>query len=268
MTATAEPRTLGVPRVSGPQLFARYAYPPNVLGYCGPDDHLALFEYGSAGVTDAGLVDLAKGFHGAWPYLELIARGTGIPDPLDRRVVEAYWVGSPLLDRISAVDIGNSMEDRFRARTGQQFAHLAEGVVAGGVPHHSFHVFEVYPWVGLLRDDRKAPTAVAVLDRCRIRWGTVETVLGDHAVVRSRPILWDGRVLSLGEPVAETVECARAGMGFIGAVAPGDVVSMHWHWICDRLAPAELHQLQRFTARHLAIANSGVEHRGTALAIG
>ena len=26
----------------GPVLFARYAYPPNALGYCGPDDPAAL----------------------------------------------------------------------------------------------------------------------------------------------------------------------------------------------------------------------------------
>jgi len=268
MTTTPRGAMISPPKVNGPQVFARYAYPPNALGYCGPADHLSLFEYGSAGVTDAGLVDLAKGFHGAWPYLELIARGTGIADPLDRRVVEAYWIGSPLLDRVSAVDIGNSMEDRFRSRTGHQFSHLAEGVVAGGVPHHSFHVFEVYPWVGLLRDDRKATTALNVLDRCRIRWGTVETVLGDRAVVRSRPIVWDGRALALGEPVVETAECARSGAGFIGDLVPGDVVSLHWHWVCDRLTTAEVRQLQRYTARHLAIANSGVEHRGTALAIG
>ena len=75
------------PSINGAQLFARYAYPPNVLGYCGPADHLSLFEYGTSGVTDAGLVELAKAFAGAWPYLELIAGSTGIKDPLDRRVV-------------------------------------------------------------------------------------------------------------------------------------------------------------------------------------
>ncbi len=254
--------------ISGPQLFARYAYPPNALGYCGPADHLALFQYGSAGVTDQGLVELAKGFAGAWPYLELIAGATGIRDPLDRRVVEAYWVGSPLLDSVGTVHIGNSMEDRFRTRTGHQFSHLAEGVVAGGVPHHSFHVFEVYPWVGLLRDDRKSPTAVSVLDRCRIRWGTVESVVGDQATVRTRLLEWDGRVLALGEPVLETAECAMGGAAFVGGLKPGDVVSLHWHWVCDRLTPYQLSQLKLFTSRHLAIANSGVEHRGTALAIG
>ncbi len=34
--------TSGIP---GPLLFGHYAFPPNRLGYCGPDDHEALFEY-------------------------------------------------------------------------------------------------------------------------------------------------------------------------------------------------------------------------------
>jgi len=42
-------------------------------------------------------------------------------------------------------------------------------VLAGGVPHHNFHVFGVYAWAGLLDDDHKAGTLM-VLDRCRIRW--------------------------------------------------------------------------------------------------
>ena len=124
-------------------------------------------------MTDQGLRELAKGFAGAWPYLELIAASTGIRDPLDYRVVEAYWVGNSLLDSVGMRNIGNSMEDRFRARTGHQFPHLVEGVLAGGVPHHSFHVFEIYPWLGLLHDDRRHATALSVLDRCRIRWGEV-----------------------------------------------------------------------------------------------
>ena len=48
-----------------------------------------------AGTDDRGLRALAQQFAGAWPYLELIAPATGLADPLDRRVVEAYWVGSP-----------------------------------------------------------------------------------------------------------------------------------------------------------------------------
>ena len=196
------------PRVdpSGPVLFVRYAYPPNRQGYCGPNDTAAFLGYGRSGQIDPGFLQLAQAFAGAWPYLELIAGATGIADPLDRRVVEAYWVGSSLLDRVGAGNIGNSMEERFRATTGRQFGALAEGVVAGGVPHHSFHVFCIYPWVGLLGDDRRGAHALTVLDRCRIRWGQVVTAIDGQVVVESRPLLYDGRRLSLGEPERETAE--------------------------------------------------------------
>jgi hypothetical protein len=90
-----------VPAPSGPVLFARYAFPPNHHGYCGPADTLAFFQQGVDGGDD-GLRAMAKEFAGAWPYLELIAHGTGLVDPLDRRVVDAYWVGSPR----PAVDAG------------------------------------------------------------------------------------------------------------------------------------------------------------------
>ena len=116
-------------------MFVRYAYPPNALGYCGPDDFAAFREYAVAGVADQGLVQLARVFSGAWPYLELISAGCGIADPLDHRVVEAYWVGNDLLDRVPVAEIGDSMAGRFRQRVGNKFQFLAEGVLAGGVPH-------------------------------------------------------------------------------------------------------------------------------------
>jgi hypothetical protein len=47
----------------------------------------------------------------------------------------------------------------------------------------------------------------------------------------------------------------------------GDVVSLHWDWVCDRLSAHQLQHLKHFTARHLRIANSGVEHRGAAIAL-
>src|SRR5436190_409542 len=79
------------PDLEGSRMFVRYAYPPNALGYCGPD---GFRDYAEAGVVDQGLVQQVQAFSGAWPYLELISAGCDIKDPLDRRVVEAYWVGN------------------------------------------------------------------------------------------------------------------------------------------------------------------------------
>ena len=241
--------------VPGPVLFARYAFPPNSHGFCGPADSGSFFEHGVAGVDDGGLRALAQQFAGAWPYLQLIAAATGLDDPLDRRVVEAYWVGSPRLDRVGTRAVGDSMEDRFRARTGPRFGSLTEGVLAGGVPHHSFAVFCIYPYTGLLTDGRKAASALAVLDRCRIRWGRVLAVQGDQVVVRSSPLTWDGDVLAVGPPEDETVVQSVDGVGMVGGVAPGDWVSLHWEWVCDRLSEAQVGRLRRYTERHLAIVN-------------
>ena len=64
--------------------------------------------------TTEGSGSLSQQFAGAWPYLELIAGSLGLDDPLDRRVVDAYWVGNSRLNRVTPTAVGNSMEDRFR----------------------------------------------------------------------------------------------------------------------------------------------------------
>ena len=250
--------------VPGPVLFARYAFPPNSHGFCGPHDHTSFFEYGVAGADDRGLREMSQQFAGAWPYLQLIASATGLDDPLDRRVVEAYWVGSPRLDNVDTRAVGDSMEDRFRFMTGMKFPTLTESVLAGGVPHHSFAVFCIYPWTGLLSDGRKAEHALTVLDRCRIRWGKVLAVEGDQVVVESRSLTWDGRSLGLGEAETETAVRSLDGVGMVGALDTGDWVSLHWEWVCDRLSEQQVSRLRSYTMRHLRIVNEGNLHSGPA----
>ena len=251
---------------AGALTFARYAYPPNALGYCGPDDRRALLEHAAAGVADRGLAQLARGFDGAWPYLELIAGANGRTDPLDARVVEAYWIGNPLLERVEMASFGGALLDRFRARAGRAFARLAEAVPAGAVPHHNFHVFGVYPWVGLLRAG-PAEYPMRVLDRCRIRWGEVVTVASGLVTVRVRPLVWDGRSLQLGPPTHEQAVGAQDGLSLAGQLHPGDRVALHWDWVCDRLTPYQLGALRHYTAKQLAIVNE-LPHPAPAAALG
>jgi hypothetical protein len=252
----------------GPILFVRYAFPPNHHGYCGPADSRSFFEYGAGSVVDDGLRALAMQFAGAWPYLELIANATGTRDPLDRRVVEAYWVGNSLLDRVGVRPLGDSMEERFRRKTGLQFTSLAESVLAGGMPHHSYHVLCIYPWVGLLGDDRRGAQALTVLDRCRIRWGQVREIAGDQVIVESRPLTWDGRRLGLGDPVHETAVRSLDGAGLVPDLAVDDWVSLHWEWVCDRLSTRQLGALRHYTRHHLTLVNDRLDHPGATAALG
>jgi hypothetical protein len=253
--------------VPGPTMFVRYAFPPNYHGSCGPPDSQSLFEYGSRQVVDAGLRDLARQFSGAWPYLRLIASATGVADPLHRRVVEAYWVGNRLLDRVGPRPLGDSMDERFRLLTGRQFGKLAESVVAGGMPHHSYHVFCIYPWVGLLGDDRRHELALNVLDQCRIRWGRVSVVLPDQLMVESQPLTFEHGHLVLGPPRVETVKRTFDGVGLVSDFEVGAWVSMHWDWVCDHLTSRQLEALRHYSRLHLDIVNERLEHPGAVTAV-
>ena len=232
---------------SGAELFARFAFPPNELGYCGPPD----VEWSDGALRSGNIDDVIHAieqFEGAWPYLELIG-GVHDLDPLDRRVVEAYWIGNGLLDHVDLLTWGNSVEGRFKSRAGTSFGALGD-VVAEGVPNHAFHVFCVYPWVGLLRAGSVDP-ALEVIDRCRIRWGDVVAVDGVSAVVESTALVWDGRSLALADLRHETV---RVPAELPGVVANA-TVAMHWDHICDVLDGRQVLRLAAETDRHLALAN-------------
>jgi len=235
----------------GPVLFARYAYPPNALGYCGPGDSGALLEYANGALSDAGLVALARQFSGAWPYLTLIAAANRRPDPLGPSVVEAYWLGSPLLERIPGRLLARHVVDRFADRAGGRGTELAELALSGRA-HHNFHVFAVYPWVGLLRAGH-VEEPMRVLDSCRIRAGRVLSVHSGHAVVSSAPLRWTGRELVLGPARPEP---ARLGTGPV--VRAGDTVSLHWDWVCDRLDARQAARLEHYTLSQLRVANRGL----------
>ncbi len=100
------------------------------------------------------------------------------------------------------------------------------------------------------------------MDRCRIRWGQVQSVEGDSVTVKYRPLTFDGVNLLLGSPETEQVTRAMHGRTFITDLAAGDWVSMHWHWVCDRLDRRQLANLRRYSQHQLDITNRGVAHSG------
>jgi hypothetical protein len=245
--------------IAGPLLFARYAYPPNALGYCGPDDARALIGHTTAGESGPDLAALARQFAGAWPYLQLIAASTGRADPLAPEVVEAYWLGNRLLRMVDPAVFAAHLTDRFEARAGRGLVDLTSLARLGAVAHHNFHVFAVYPWVGMLR---AGPTGepMRVLEACRIRWGRVLAVAAGIVEVSSRPLAWDGTALHLGPARTEHVLCATTEGNLAPTVQPGDVVSMHWDWVCDVLTPAQAGSLRSVTTHTLRLTNEALAH--------
>jgi hypothetical protein len=232
---------------SGREVFASYAFPPNELGYCGPPDSSVLLN----GAGPAAIDRHAKGFDGAWPYLEEIAAATGRDDPLDPEVVSAYWVGGSMLDRVEA----SRMIDRLRVALSGQPTGLLDQLDGRGrvLAHHSFHVFVVYPWVRFLQTDSGHP--LRILQSCRIRWGVVDTVDDDHVVIVSRPLRFDDGLLLLGGPVAERVRWRRDGVSLAPRPTAGETVAAHWDWICGPLDHTQRDALAAATSSTLSLVN-------------
>ena len=244
------------PLDGGPARFARFAFPPNELGHCGSPDHDELWGYATDQLApDGGLTELARTFEGAWPYLTLLAGAARDEDPLSDDVVRAYWLGGPLLDRVGSADWGWHLHDRFAGRVGGEGRRALEGAVAGGRPTHAFHVLCVYPWTGLLRTG-VVDGPLHVLDRCRIRWGRVERLVAGRVLVRSRPLEWVDRELVLGDPVLEEATIGVDGAGLASEIETGDLVALHWGWVCERLTADVVRDLAAETTRHLTIANA------------
>jgi hypothetical protein len=217
----------------GAALFARYADAPNALGYCGPPEGI--------GTTEDEIRASARRFSGVWPYLQVLARLTGTADPLDARLVEAYWLGRDL--GVHREAFGRELLAVIGPRAGAYWTHLAEDLLVEATPDHGFHVFGVYPWSRLLG---VGPQPLEVLDRCRIRWGTVVGL--DPLTVSSPRLTWDGAALGLGEPTAAPVE----GDG----VSVGDEVAVHWDRLVDVLRPDQAATLVASTEARLAATNA------------
>ena len=168
-------------------------------------------------------------------------------------MVEAYWLGNPMLERVSGTLLAAHLDDRFAKRAGRGWNDLAMLAVSGGRAHHNFHVFAVYPWVGMLRAGFEEQP-LRVLNLCRVRWGTVLTIhSGGMAQVLSSPLDWNGHRLSLGQarPQTATLSAAQAR-----TIRPGDTVSLHWDWVCETLTPQQLRRLSHYTTTQLRLANS------------
>ncbi|WP_092808461.1 DUF6390 family protein [Rhodococcus globerulus] len=243
--------------VSGPALFARYAYPPNELGYCGADDPSALLRQAAGTVTEQDR-GRAQQFDGAWPYLEALARAAGVDDPLDPRVIEAYWLGGSLLDSVNSEELVAHLRHEFGTRNDGGLLPDLDGRDRA-LAHHSFHVLAVYPWVRLLRKHGAVP--LSILQNCRIRWGEVREIGDEYAEVESSPLAFDGNRLTRGPNEIEQVRWNVDGIPLAPAPVRGNVVALHWDWLCDSISVKQAEALDHAEEAALEIVNLRLRER-------
>jgi hypothetical protein len=245
---------------AGALLAAQFSFMPNRLGYCGPEENRTMLDYLAEGHSDKGLEQILARFAGAFPYYSFIAAAHGIPDPFDRRVIEAYWIGNGLLEHVELADLSRYLEERFSRRLPTQLLRPLLGQVpAGARLHHNFHVFSMPVQTG----HQEIPHSLETMDECRVSWGRVVADHGDSLLVERRPLRLDGEAITFGPPAPRSVFRRFGGKALLTDVSPGDVVAIHWGGACHRLTTRQVRDLIHYTRRHLALANA--QRRGTML---
>jgi hypothetical protein len=233
---------------------SRYAFGPNRLHYCGPDQNRQIAANVLEGEGDPDLVRILSQFETMYPYLVHIARANRIADPLDDRVVEAYWIGNALLDRVEKADFYRHLVDglSLKKKLGPKGFSLVEGKLAeGALPHHSFHVFDVWKRTGRVEKEHTLES----MDQCRVAWGIVTSVAGPIILADVEPLIEADGKLALGTPEPRRYVRTLESDYDIEQLRAGDIVTIHWGVVCEKITPRQAANLKKYTLRHLAIAN-------------
>lgn len=231
---------------SGARLAISYGYVPCMLGLCGPRNEkkrkIIARYLKEPKKLDAEIRKILEDFKGAYPYYKLISQSNGISDPLDYRVVEAYWLGNSLLKKVKVSDFKKMMKEEFLP-LGKMSASKIRHLPVKAIPSHNLHVLFIGSVTGRFKETQ------AGLDLCRVSWGKVKKIEKNEITI-ARQSLKFGEKITLDEPVEKIV---RWNKHILPEVKPGDWISMHWNTAIEKLNPLRLKNMIKYNQDILKI---------------
>jgi len=234
--------------MSGASLSLLYGYMPCHLGLCGPEDKkrkAIIKEYlQSDGKSEKNIRAIIKEFKGAYPYYKLIARANKISDSFDFKVVEAYWVGNSLLEKVKVSAYAKMMEEDFLPM-GKMPREKIERLPKRAIPYHNFHVLFIGSVTGRFNETR------AGLDLCRASWGKVVKIEKNKIIISRQPLKF-GRKITLGKSGLKKINWNK---DILPEVKEGDWISIHWGTAIEKLDKKKLENIKKYTNHTLKIIN-------------
>lgn len=221
-----------------------YSLKPHELGYCGPQGSASqniLKEYllGKK-YSDRLIREMLNEFKGAVSYYHLIAQANNIKDCFSKNIIEAYWLGNELLDKVKADDLGEMILDKFirpELLTKAKARQIVSKIPAGVVAHHSFHVFFVGSITGRVKITPKHK------DICKTSWGEVVSVFDKERKVEVKT----QKLFPSKKDVKMEVDWDKQ---LLPKLKIGDLVSFHWGRISEKLSRNEYNNLIRYTMKN------------------
>lgn len=236
---------------------SRYAYPPNSLSLCGPAKQKDLKWYSSTGETDQGTKEILSDFTTLYPYLSLIAYENDIFNSFSQNVVEAYWLGNYLLRAVSPRPFAHFLTDTLglKKRSAKKpLNSLLQKLDYDSIPHHSFHVLNVYKRTGHL----DMPHTIETMDACIVNWGKVMAKTTQAVYVETKPLTRVNDGLTFGKSVIRKLIPQGKKDIVKFSLKIGDFVSYHWGYICQKLTIQQIKNLNYYNLLSLKMANQRV----------
>lgn len=237
--------------LSGPRLAALYSLMPNRLGFCGPQknsDQEKLNKFLLGEVSEKEARKILSKFEAAYAYYKLIARKNRIRDPLNKKVVEAYWLGNKLLEKVSVEDLKNLILKDFvkpnllsRETAIKRIANIPKNSKA----HHSFHVFILGSVTGRV-DFRD----VKVQDICRTGWGKIVSIKDGKVLVEYEPFIKEKGKVRFDQKKRKEINWDRT---IVPGISSGDWVSFHWDFLAQKLEKEEIRNLEKYTKNSFVV---------------
>ncbi len=223
--------------MEGLELAARFSHAPNSLGLCGPKG----FDVGNKRL----LLSQMKKFRAPYAYLQLIAKANG-KKPFDFDVVEAFWLGNNLLEKVKRADAARMIKTKFTGKGRlpvKRANELADSLPLKVYPHHSFHVFYIGSISGILEGKKK------MLDLCRISWGRVSRIGKSKLEVCAKPVVFGKGGAAFGHRRMSNWILPAASLTF----NIGDKVCSHWGVAIMPISARQQKNLQKYTAINMGL---------------
>lgn len=257
--------------MSGLRVAALFGFRPHMLGLCGPKEAFKqrlLLKFLQGKLSHERILPVIKKFKGAYPYYCLIAEKNKIKTgPFNKKVVEAYWIGNELLDKVTADDLKKMVKENFSGSgllDKDEAAKKAGKILAGSKPHHSFHVLAIGSVTGSV--DFKS---TKLKDLCRIGWGMVIKIQNNvpqspfnlrggagelkkmNVSVECQSLVGEKKI-KLGKPVKKEIFWDRE---IVPDIKIGDWVAFHWNWLVKVLTLQEVANLKKYTLNTIRYLN-------------
>lgn len=230
------------------QFACKYSLITNELGYCGKEKAFLAFEDFLSKPSEKKVPRIKKlleSFYSVDSYLKIIAEANHL-EKFDSSVLEAYWLGNELLEKVSFSEIQKTIFGFEKFGLPKKIAEQkANGLPAGILPHHSMHVLHVNFIT------RKLKPLLKNLSNCLVSWAQVKGIEKKSGRIKAKGI--ELKILNGDFVLQEKKRLIENPFSLLPA--KGDFVSVHWNNAIETLSKQKLKGLQKTTLKNLQLIN-------------